>query len=180
MFNVQEHRIFHDNSPLMYHNLERRTSITSSATKNSGNSTIGGVGLLLRPLELESLNSVEKLSSRIVIASFNGNLALTVIACYSPVNVSDEQDIINFTMISPLASDLSQTQYPFVGSDLNAHLGRDKYNTSFPTTILEIEMAIIFRACQKFLRIQMENINRIAPISRNPLMELSFPFTLKF
>ena len=120
------------------------TLITSSATKNSGNSTIGGVSLLLSPLAIESLNSVEKISSRIVIASFNGNPALTVIACYSPTNVSDEQHIIDFyDDLPPCVKSVPKHNILIIGSDLNAHLMEEtKYN--IPTTILQIEMASIF------------------------------------
>ncbi len=130
---IQEHRIHHDTTPLMYHDLERKwTLITSSATKNSGNSTIGGVGLLLSPLALESLNSVEKISSRIVIASFNSNPAFTVIACYSPTNVSDEQDVIDFyDDLSPCVRSVPKHNLLIIGGDLNAHLGRDKVQHKF-------------------------------------------------
>ena len=130
---IQEHRIFHNNFPLMYHDLERKwTLITSSATKNSGNCTIGGVGLLLSPLALESLNSVEKISSRIVIASFNGNPALTVIASYSPTNVTDEQDVIDFyDELSPCVRSVPKHNVLIIGGDMNAHLGRDKAQHKF-------------------------------------------------
>ena len=66
--------------------------ITSSAEKAKNNSTIRGVGLLLSPKAHKALNSVETINPRILIATFNGNPAVTVISCYSPTNVSNVDD----------------------------------------------------------------------------------------
>ena len=66
--------------------------LTSSAEKALNNSTIRGVRMLLSPKAYKSLNSVETNSPRIMIASFNGNPAVTIISCYSPTGVSDEED----------------------------------------------------------------------------------------
>ena len=57
---IQEHHISHDDSPIKHRNFDRKwTLVTSSATKNYINSTIGGVGILLSPQAFESLNSIE-------------------------------------------------------------------------------------------------------------------------
>ena len=65
---------------------------TSSAEKALNNSTVTGVGMLLSTKAYRSLNSVETNSPRIMIASFNRNLAVTMTYCYSPTNVSHEDD----------------------------------------------------------------------------------------
>ena len=39
---------------------------------------------------------MEKISPRIITANFNGNPITTVISCYSPTNVSDEDDVTEF------------------------------------------------------------------------------------
>ena len=48
VINVQEHRFYHEDIDLKYHELGNGwTFISASAFKNTGNSTIGGVGMLL-------------------------------------------------------------------------------------------------------------------------------------
>ena len=47
---IQEHRIYHDDIELKYHDMKKGwVMITSSAEKATNNSTIRGVGLLLSP-----------------------------------------------------------------------------------------------------------------------------------
>ena len=57
---------------------------------------IGGVGILIRPRALKSLNSIEKIQPRMMVATFNGNPSATIIFCYSPTNVSEETELIAF------------------------------------------------------------------------------------
>ena len=57
---------------------------------------IGGVGLLIEPRALKSLNSIEKIQRRMMVATFNGNPSATIISCYSLINVSEETDLIAF------------------------------------------------------------------------------------
>ena len=58
---VQEHRYYHPETKLKYHKLESGWNfVSASVWKNTGNSTIGGVGMLLSPLALKSLNKIEK------------------------------------------------------------------------------------------------------------------------
>ena len=63
---------------------------TASAWKNSVNITMGGVGMLIGSQALKSLNSIEKIHPRMMVATFHGNLSATIISCYSPTNVSEE------------------------------------------------------------------------------------------
>ena len=50
IINVQEHRFYHEDIDLKYHELGNGwTFISASALKNTGNSKIGGVGMLLSP-----------------------------------------------------------------------------------------------------------------------------------
>ena len=66
--------------------------ITSSAEKATNSSTIRGVGLFLRPKAHKALNLVETIDPRTLIATFNGNPAVTVILYYSHTNVSNVDD----------------------------------------------------------------------------------------
>ena len=87
----KEHRFYHEDIDLKYHELGNGwTFISASALKNIGNSTIGGVGMLLSPLATRSLNSIEKITSRILEATFHGNPEPTFISCHSPTNIADE------------------------------------------------------------------------------------------
>ena len=63
VINVQEHRFYHEDIDLKYHELGNgQIFISASALKNIGNSTIGRVGMLLSPLATKSLNSIEKIT----------------------------------------------------------------------------------------------------------------------
>ena len=94
---VQEHRFYHEDVVLKYHELGNGcTFISASALKNIGNCTIGGVGMLFSSLATKSLNSIEKITSRLLIATFYGNPEPTLISCYSPTNIADEQEVIDF------------------------------------------------------------------------------------
>ena len=81
---IQEHRIFHPEEELRYLSKSGSQLITSSATKNSINATIGGVGLLLSPKACNNLTKIESISSRIMVAEFSSNPVLTVVYAYSP------------------------------------------------------------------------------------------------
>ena len=72
------------------------TLVTASSWKNKSNSSIDGICLLLSPSATKSLINVEKISPRIITENVNGNPITTVISCYSPTNVSDEDDVTEF------------------------------------------------------------------------------------
>ena len=71
------------------------TLIISSSQKNLSYCP-QGVVILFNPHSHKSLLSIEKISPRIVVATFNGNPQTTEIACYSPTYVSDEEDVMQF------------------------------------------------------------------------------------
>ena len=81
VINVQEHRFYHEDIDLKYHELGNGwTFISASALKNTGNTTIGGVGMLLSPHATKSLNSIERITSQILLAIFHGNPEPTVLS----------------------------------------------------------------------------------------------------
>ena len=69
--------------------------VLSSPWKNSVNTVIG-VGMLIDPQALKSLNSIKKIQPRMMVATFNGNSSKTIISCDSPTNPSDEMDLDTF------------------------------------------------------------------------------------
>ena len=70
------------------------TLATASAWKNSFNAAVGGVGILIGPRALKSLNTIERIQPRMMVATFKGNPKATIISCYSPTNVSEETELI--------------------------------------------------------------------------------------
>ena len=93
---IKEHRYTHTED-IKYHETGNGWSlVTVSAWKNSVNAAVGGVGLLIGPRALKTLNSIEKIQPRMMAATFNGNPRATIISCYSPTNVSEETELVTF------------------------------------------------------------------------------------
>lgn len=91
---IQEHCIYHGNLDRQYQECGKEwTMISASSWKNSINSIIGVVGMLLSPHTMKALNCIEKVLPRIIVAAFNGNLKLTIISCYNPTNVLIKEDV---------------------------------------------------------------------------------------
>ena len=94
---------------------------TASAWKNSVNATLGGVRMLKGPQALKSLNSIEKIHPRMMVATFNGNSNATIISCYSPTNVSEETEHIAFYgELSSLVRSILKHNVLVIGGDMNA------------------------------------------------------------
>ena len=92
---IQEHR-YPLTEDIKYHETGNRwTLATASAWKNSVNATVGGIGMLIEPRALKTLNSIERIQ-RNDATSFNGNPRATIISCYSPTNVSEEIELVAF------------------------------------------------------------------------------------
>ena len=123
---IQEHRYFHSDIKLKYHDVGKGwTLISASAWKNSIGASIGGVGILLSPLALKSLNTIEVIEPRIIIANFHGNPITTIISCYSPTNSSDQEDVEKFYQsLSSLVRLVPNHNFLIIGGDMNAQTGR--------------------------------------------------------
>ena len=132
---IQEHRQHHQ-STLSSQRIDGYQLITASATKNSQNASIGGVGFLISPRAQKSLLSVEKITSRIILLHINGSPKLTVICCYAPTNTSDDADKSSFySSLSRTISSICPHNVLAVCGDFNAKLGHDVcINTFHPTT----------------------------------------------
>ena len=120
----QEHRFVHED----IHDVGKGWKlITSSAWKNSINASIGGIAMLLSPDAYKAMNSIESLSPRILVATFNGNPQATVISCCSPTNVQEEIEVEKFyDDLSSVAGHIPKHNVLVIGGDFNAHLGKDK------------------------------------------------------
>ena len=89
--------------------------------KNYVNATVGGVGILIGPRALKSLNSIERMQPRMKAATFNGNPRAILISCYSPINVSEETELIAFyDELSSLVCSIPKYNALVIGGDMNA------------------------------------------------------------
>ena len=93
---IQEHRYTHTED-IKYHQIGNEWILaTVSAWKNSVNATVGGVGMLIGPKAIKTVNSIERIQPRMMTATFNGNPRATIISCYSPTNISEETKLATF------------------------------------------------------------------------------------
>ena len=123
---IQEHRYTHSED-IKYHDTGNGwMQATASARKNSVNAMIKGVGMLIGPRALKSLNSIEKIQPRMMVATFKGNSNTTIISCYSPTHVSEETDLITFyDELSSFAHDIPKHNIFIIGADMNAQIGKN-------------------------------------------------------
>ena len=121
---VQEHRCYHPDVELKYHQVGSYQLVTSSATKNTINSTVGGVGILLSQKASDNLLNVESISSRIMVLVLEGNPRTTVICVYSPHNSSLESEIEEFyTTLRSTVEQVPLHNFLIISGDLNTKLG---------------------------------------------------------
>ena len=131
---IQEHRIFHEGIDIKHHDMKNGWKLlTSSAEKAQNNSTIRGVGMLVSPKAYKSLNSIESVNPRILIASFNGNPAVTIISCYSPTNVALDEDKDKFYKeLTLVTRAIPKHNVLLIGGDFNSKIGtRDATGSVF-------------------------------------------------
>ena len=122
---IQEHRYFHEDLPTKEHTIGSWKLITCSAWKNDANAAVGGIGILLNSKSYKSISNIEMITNRIMVATFNGNPKTTLICCYSPTNVSDEDQVDNFyETLESLTRRIPKHNLLVIGGDFNAHLGR--------------------------------------------------------
>ena len=76
------------------------------------------------------------ISNRIVAIHFMGNPLTTVISCYSPTNVSDQEETERFYVdITSYTRHIPKHNVLVIGGDFNAHLGKENgYKYSFHIT----------------------------------------------
>ena len=95
---LQEHRKFHDSGDVQNTDVGKgRILATSSYWRNSANSYVGEVGMLLSPSAYNYLeDNVVVVNSRILVVDLSGNPATTIICCYSSTNCSDDNYALDF------------------------------------------------------------------------------------
>ena len=99
---------------------------TASAWKNSVNATVEGVGILIVPRALKSLNSMDRIQPRMVVVTFTGNPRVTIISCNSPSNVSEETELIAFyDVLSSLVHSISKHNILSIGGNMKDQTGKN-------------------------------------------------------
>ena len=84
---------------------------------------IRGVGMLIGPQALKSLNSIEKIQ-RMMVAILNGNPSATIISCYNPTNVGEETDFITvYNEVSSLVCGIPK--HEVLGGDMKAQISKN-------------------------------------------------------
>ena len=126
---IQEHRYMHTEN-IKYHETGNGwTLATVSAWKNSVNATVGGVGILIGPRALKTLNTIERIQARMLAAKFNGNPKATIISCYSLTNVSEETELVAFyDGLSSLVRSIPKHNLLVIGGDMNTQIGKNRNN----------------------------------------------------
>ena len=82
--------------------------------------------MLIGPQALKSLNSIEKIQPRMMVATFNGNPRAIIISCYSLTNVSAETELIAFHYeLSSLVRSFPKHNVLVIGGDKNAQIGKN-------------------------------------------------------
>ena len=123
---IQEHRFIHDD-PIEFKKIGSSCLITSSGWRNSAQASQGGVGLLLGPKARKSLLKVRSISSRVLIAEFDGSPKTSVIVVYSPTNCADEDTVKEFyDTLRNTISDVPAHNFLVVIGDFNARLGPEQ------------------------------------------------------
>ena len=125
----QEHRYTYTED-IKYHQTGNGwTLATVSAWKNSVNATVGGLGMLIEPKAIKTLNSIERIQPRMMTATFNGNPRATIISCYSPTNISEETKLATFyDELFSLVRSIPKHNLLIIGGDMNTQIGKSRHN----------------------------------------------------
>ena len=78
--------------------------------------------MLFSPTAAKSLNRIEKIQPRVIIATFNGNPATMIISCYSPTNVAEEDVSTFYHELSSLVREVPKHKIFIIGGDMNSHI----------------------------------------------------------
>ena len=91
---IQEHRRVHSDE-LLYKHLDNHLIVTASAWRNTAQAATGGVGIVMNSAAEKVLCDVNKVSDRIIVATFAGNPKTSIIAVYSPTNVRAHTEAVD-------------------------------------------------------------------------------------
>ena len=100
-----------------------------STWKNSINTAVGAVGMLIEPRTLKSLNTIEKIQAKLMVATFNINPSATILSWYSPTYVSEGTDLITlYNELPSLVVSIPKHDVLVIGGDINAQISKNVNN----------------------------------------------------
>ena len=122
---VQEHRIIHE-EPIKIEKFKKGVClITSSAWRNSGGASNGGVGFMVTKKAYGAISLIKSYGPRVLTVSFDGNPRLTVITVYSPTEASTDEDAESFhNTVRQAIADVPAHNLLLLVGDMNARLGK--------------------------------------------------------
>ena len=84
---------------------------------------------IIGPRALKSLNSIERIQPRMMVATFYANPRATIISCHSPTNVSEETELVAFydELSSPVRS-IPKHNVLVIGGEMNSQIGKNENN----------------------------------------------------
>ena len=123
-----DHKIIHEDK-VAFKKVEDRYLITTSAWRNANNVPIGGLGLVMNMAAESNLANLIKWNERILIATFNGNPAFTIIVHYSPTEGSETAEE-HYRQLANAVRSIPKHNLLLVMGDFNAHI--DKSVVRFP------------------------------------------------
>ena len=121
---IIDHKIVHEDDPVLIQQLDNCTLITSSAWRNSNGATSGGVGLLVSKKVEQALSDVRPINNRILMAIFNGNPNTTIVINYAPTEGSERAEDHYETLTNAVDGTPNHHMVIECG-DYNAHLGKE-------------------------------------------------------
>lgn len=133
---LEEHRIFHQDNYINYKAYPSGWTIANfTAWKNTKNTRMGGIGLLINQSAYKALKNIESINQRTMVASFHGNPLLNVVCVYSATNCSLDQEIESFySDLGGMLSSISKHNIKIIAGDMNSQLGQDNVKWSFHET----------------------------------------------
>ena len=123
---IREHRYLHSENIKCLDTGNGWTFVPASVWKNSVNAATGRVGMLIGPRALKSLNSIEKIQPKMMVATFNDNPRTNIISCFSLTNVCEETDLcVFYNEQSSLVCCIPKHNVQIIGGDINAQMNKN-------------------------------------------------------
>ena len=97
-----------------------------------------GKAIILGQCTLKSLNNLEKIQPKMMVARFNGNLITTIISCYSTTNANDLKNLNTFyNELSSLVRRILKHNVLIIGADINAQVGENEKKKNLLTQLVK-------------------------------------------
>ena len=127
--------------------MDNHLIVTASAWRNIAQADTGGVGIVMNSAAEKVLCDVNKVSDRIIVATFAGNPKTSIIAVYSPTNVRAHTEAVDefYEQLRNTIDDIPPHNFLIILGDWNAKLGpahvkfaHDKRTNENGTCLLEL------------------------------------------